>query len=450
MADIVNSLFGLSPQEMRAEKLAANRERSLGLGQLAPQGWGATVASAGDIGFAIGEGLGSLFGMQDPALTKAKNIENVLFSVQNELGPDAVGDPTKLYPLLAERLNEAGLSREATKVSLMGTDEIAKFQKTQAEINKLKANQDSTKRSNLYRAKQELKEAEDRLALDPNNPMLQKDVNEFQAAVDKLTTDVLSVDKQLSQSVDIYTDPNSHPADRNRALDTINTINSIQKLGGEGMYYDLEERRFKSTPGGKSWKNAVDAFNKKASGASAKAARLDLINQSIDTAMGLISPKSTGIVGVGASKLPNTDAYRLLKAIDPIISKIGFDALQDMRDQSKTGGALGQVAVRELEMLQASILSLDIGLDEQTLKINLEAVRDNYERAFREYNNYMDKMNMWIRAGGDPGNPPQTEQEFEEFIAKSGMTPTKEEPSEPEFTWEYNEDRTKKRKVYNK
>ena len=450
MADIVNSLFGLSPQEMRAEKLAANRERSLGLAALAPEGYGAIVAGAGDIGFALGEGLGSLFGMEDPALTKAKNIENVLGMVQNELGPDGISDPTKLYPLLSQKLNEAGLSREATKVSLMGTDEIAKYRKNEAEINKLKASQASSKRTNLSLAKQDLKDAQEKLSLDPENPMLQADVNDYQAAVDKLTSNILSTDQQLSEANRIYTDPNSHPSDRMRALDMINTITSTKKLGGEGMYWDIEQQAYRAIPGGKSWKTSVDTFNKKASGKAAKAARLDLINQSIDTAMGLISPKSTGIVGKTASKLPNTDAYRLQKAIDPIISKIGFDALQDMRDQSKTGGALGQVAVRELEMLQASILSLDIGLDEETLKINLEAVRDQYESALREYNLYMDKMNLWIKAGGDPGNPPQTDEEFEEFIAKSGINSSAAESSEQAFTWEYNEDRTKRRKVYNK
>lgn len=435
MADIVNSLFGLSPQEIRAEKLTASRERSLGLGQLAPQGYGAIVAGAGDIGFALGEGLGSLLGVQDPQLTKAKNIENVLFSVQNELGPDAVGDPTKLYPLLSQKLNEAGLSREATKVSLMGTDEIAKFQKTQAEINQLKTAQDKNKRSNLAIAKDELRQAEINLQNDPNNPIFQKDVAEFQAGVNKLITDSFSTDKLVANSMLILSDPQSLPADKLKARNIINTQTAIKM--GEGMYYDASTNQFKVTPGSPEYTKRLNEFNRQAASASEGIAKVETINGNLDKAINLVSPKTTGIVGTGAAKLPGTEAFQLQEAIKQVIANIGFDRLQKMRDQSKTGGALGQVAVIELQMLQATIESLNLGLDEETLKANLLTVKDQYARAIREYNAYIEAYNKFLLEGGDPNTPPQ--------VSQSNLPQT-----ENNFTWEYNEDRTKRRKVYNK
>lgn len=45
-------------------------------------------------------------------------------------------------------------------------------------------------------------------------------------------------------------------------------------------------------------------------------------------------------------------------AIDSLLADVGFQNLQNMRDNSKTGGALGQVTVRELEMLQNQVASL--------------------------------------------------------------------------------------------
>lgn len=62
-----------------------------------------------------------------------------------------------------------------------------------------------------------------------------------------------------------------------------------------------------------------------------------------------------------------------------------------MRDASKTGGALGQVAVKELEALQASIASLDRGQSPDTLRRNLEDIKFYYTR--------------WSKAvrGEDPG-----------------------------------------------
>ena len=435
MADIVNSLFGLSPQEIRAEKLAASRERSLGLGQLAPQGYGAIVAGAGDIGFALGEGLGSLLGVQDPQLTKAKNIENALSMVQNELGPDGIGDPTKLYPLLAEKLNEAGLSREATKVSLIGTDEIAKFQKTQAEINQLKTAQDKNKRSNLAIAKDELRQAEINLQNDPNNPIFQKDVAEFQAGVNKLITDSFSTDNLVANSMLILSDPQTLPADKLKARNIINTQTAIKM--GEGMYYDASTNEFKVTPGSPEYTKRLNEFNRQAASASEGIAKVETINGNLDKAINLVSPKTTGIVGTGAAKLPGTEAFQLQEAIKQVIANIGFDRLQKMRDQSKTGGALGQVAVIELQMLQATIESLNLGLDEETLKANLLTVKDQYARAIREYNAYIEAYNKFLLEGGDPNNPPQ--------VSQSNLPQT-----ENNFTWEYNEDRTKRRKVYNK
>ena len=46
-----------------------------------------------------------------------------------------------------------------------------------------------------------------------------------------------------------------------------------------------------------------------------------------------------------------------------------------MRDASPTGGALGQVAVRELDLLQATVASLDQAQDSKTLIRSLEQVR---------------------------------------------------------------------------
>jgi len=417
MADIVNSLFGLSPQEIRAEKLTANREKSLGLAQLAPQGYGAIVAGAGDIGFALGEGLGSLLGVQDPQLTRAKNIENVLFSVQNELGPDAVGDPTKLYPLLSQKLNEAGLSREATKVAVMGTDEITKFQKTQAEINKTKAAINKEKMSNLALAKQELKNAQNLLLEDPNNPILKKDVAEFQAAVDKLTTDTLSTDKLMASAMVELTDPNTTPDQKIKAQNTINTL-AAAKIG-KGAFYDSTTNSIKYLEGSEKWVEKVNEFNKAVSNASSGSASVSTVIESVDEALALVSPATTGLAGAATKNLPQSQAFALKETIDNIIANIGFDRLQQMRDQSKTGGALGQVAVRELDLLQKTIKSLNQSLDEDTLRKNLNAVKQRYESALQAFNEYVENSQKWIQAGGDYNNPPATLDEFKAFLGKN-------------------------------
>lgn len=86
----------------------------------------------------------------------------------------------------------------------------------------------------------------------------------------------------------------------------------------------------------------------------------------------------TGFVGGLASKVPGTNAYDLRRTLDTIKANLGFEELQAMRDASPTGGALGQVAVQELTMLQATIAALDTGLDATTLRNNLNEVREHY------------------------------------------------------------------------
>lgn len=100
----------------------------------------------------------------------------------------------------------------------------------------------------------------------------------------------------------------------------------------------------------------------------------------IDQALPNISAKTTGILGATTSKIPGTDAYNLARILESIKANIGFSELQAMRDASKTGGALGQIAVQELNFLQSVLGSLDIGQSTPVLKKNLEDIKASLGR----------------------------------------------------------------------
>ena len=51
-----------------------------------------------------------------------------------------------------------------------------------------------------------------------------------------------------------------------------------------------------------------------------------------------------------------------------------------MRDQSPTGGALGQVAVQEINALQATVSSLDQQQSPSQLKASLDKIDRHYRR----------------------------------------------------------------------
>lgn len=87
----------------------------------------------------------------------------------------------------------------------------------------------------------------------------------------------------------------------------------------------------------------------------------DAVNAAIDKASAMATDGfgTTGFVGSVARNVPGTPAYNLAQQLKTIKGNIGFDKLQSLRDNSPTGGALGQVAVQELEMLQSVLGSVE-------------------------------------------------------------------------------------------
>jgi len=87
---------------------------------------------------------------------------------------------------------------------------------------------------------------------------------------------------------------------------------------------------------------------------------------------------TTGFIGGNTQKINGTPAYNLAQTIQTIKANLGFDELQKMRESSPTGGALGQVAVQELEALQATVGSLQVGQSQEQLQGNLADVEEHY------------------------------------------------------------------------
>ena len=99
----------------------------------------------------------------------------------------------------------------------------------------------------------------------------------------------------------------------------------------------------------------------------------------VDEALNQVGDFNVGFWGRTLGIIPGTSSYNLKKTIDTIKSNVGFQALQAMREASPTGGALGQVAVQELDMLQSTIASLDIGQSKSQLTQNLSEVKQRFE-----------------------------------------------------------------------
>lgn len=99
---------------------------------------------------------------------------------------------------------------------------------------------------------------------------------------------------------------------------------------------------------------------------------------SVDDAIDILDEHGGWAAGFGSwlKDIPTTPANRMKLALDTIKAQIGFKELQAMREASKTGGALGQVTVRELELLQRTIAAIEPELKPKDLKSNLKKVRE--------------------------------------------------------------------------
>lgn len=111
--------------------------------------------------------------------------------------------------------------------------------------------------------------------------------------------------------------------------------------------------------------------------------QVGVVLRNIDDAIELADSAFATGYGNMLSVLPNTEARRLNNLLDTVKANIGFDKLQSMRDNSPTGGALGQVSEFENKLLQAVNGALD-PKDTKTLKKNLDSIKELYPKVLAE------------------------------------------------------------------
>lgn len=101
--------------------------------------------------------------------------------------------------------------------------------------------------------------------------------------------------------------------------------------------------------------------------------------QSIDELSRKVNNKTVGL-GSLASGIPLTDARNFDAELKTLKAAISQNELAQMREASKTGGALGAVSDRELTMLENSLGALDPGQDPANFKSQLAKIKAGIER----------------------------------------------------------------------
>lgn len=178
------------------------------------------------------------------------------------------------------------------------------------------------------------------------------------------------------------------PAERDAAARGWATVSQGERrLAQEGSagarapagYRFTPEGNLEAIPGGPADIKAGEAGAQRAKSQEAAVAQADRVIAKVDQALSSVGPMSAGF-GSLTSGIPMTPARNLQATLDTIKANLGFAELQAMREASPTGGALGAIAVQELNALQATVASLDQAQSPAQLRRSLEEIRGHYNR----------------------------------------------------------------------
>jgi hypothetical protein len=137
--------------------------------------------------------------------------------------------------------------------------------------------------------------------------------------------------------------------------------------------------------------------------------------RTINAVQDLTKRVSEWTTGYGSllSSVPRSDARNFAADLDTLKGQVAFGELQAMRDASKTGGALGQVAIRELDLLQSSLGALDQGQSPANMLKNLRQIEDSINR-------FQDEADRLSSASQPPGGGATADDPYEAYQRRRG------------------------------
>jgi hypothetical protein len=331
MADIVNSLFGIDPALLQQQRAATDFNQAYKFAQLDP--FERANMALYQSGAQLGRGVGQLLG-GDEQLNKATKVRE-LASQFDMTSADGLRQFAQAVAPFAP-----DIATQAAAESARRQQQVLTAEKTQQEIT----------RGELSMA-QEARLRNELANLPPN-----------------------ASDEQIIAVVSKYGSPD-------RILATLQTAQNRQAQMAQQR--ELAQQRIDIQREGLQTRQAAaeekrqEKLEKQEQAANAAISAADRVINEVKEAKTKVSGFTAG-AGSLLSVVPLTEAKDLSKRLTTIKANLGFDRLQQMRDASPTGGALGQVAVQELVALQSTIASLDQDQSPQQLRDALDKIELHY------------------------------------------------------------------------
>lgn len=197
-----------------------------------------------------------------------------------------------------------------------------------------------------------------------------------QAAFDPMTGNVYDLGQKTATFGDMNSARNANVAERRLQWDMSKPDDTAKAPTG---YRWTASGGLEPIPGGPADEKATMAGEKAEQRRQAAVMQADRMIGSADTALKQMDRwMTTGVSGAVMSNLPGSDANDLRATLETIKANLGFAELQAMREASPTGGALGSVAVQELNALQSTVANLSPNQSEAQLRANLQKIKEHY------------------------------------------------------------------------
>jgi len=389
--NIVAGLFGLTPQMYGEQQRVSALQEGINLAQLDPASRGAAMTYGGARG--LGTAIGGAMGVEDPQL-KLISARNAIAQQIDQTNPESILKGAQMLAQAGDQQGAMALAqyarqaqsemalmqqRRAAEQSSLATAaktqlSIAQETKLRDELSKLPqgATQDdvlailtkygspdrviaaltaSASRTEATQARTEASQAAIQAKTETSTAANQAKIEAATIAAQARIDAAQQAGATRLQIAQLQTDARRDIAQL--------AISLKESANAELLTPKEKQKREAAYPQATS---AINSFETKA----------DSFVKDIEKLRD--SPGLSEITGIAAGRLPGITANgRAAQALyDKIVAKGGFQALQDLRDASKTGGALGNVSNQEGKQLTASFAAIDRRQDAKDVRAALD------------------------------------------------------------------------------
>jgi hypothetical protein len=378
--NIVAGLFGLTPEMYGERQRTSALQEGITLAQLDPASRGAALTYGGARG--LGTAIGGAMGIEDPQL-KMISARNTIAQQIDQSNPESILQGAQMLAQMGDQQGAMALAQYARQAqeSMAQTQQRRAAEQSSlatAAKTRLSIDQEKQLRDELSKLPQGATQ-DDVLAVltkygSPDRVIaaLTASASKTEATQAKTEAAKTAADAALERAKVVADAQIEAARERGATAVQIAQLQTQAKRDLAQLAISLKESASAELLTPKEKQKREASYPQATSAISSFETKADSFVKDIEKLRD--SPGLSEITGIAAGRLPGITANgRAAQALyDKIVAKGGFQALQDLRDASKTGGALGNVSNQEGKQLTASFAAIDRRQDAKDVRAALD------------------------------------------------------------------------------